>query len=155
VSSLLLWRLCAAKYAATAYSGEGADLFGGRWSPPGIRLAYCSESRALALVEVLANADEPDRLFSLQWVMVPATIPGDLIERPAAFPANWRSFPHGPETQRFGAAWVKAGRSVALRVPSAVVAGEFNYLLHPAHPQFARVKIGTPEPFAFDPRLKP
>ncbi|MBI2497892.1 MAG: RES domain-containing protein, partial [Opitutae bacterium] len=43
----------------------------------------------------------------------------------------------------------------ALRVPSVVVPGEFNYLLNPAHPDFKRVKIGKPEPFSFDPRLAP
>jgi RES domain-containing protein len=42
---------------------------------------------------------------------------------------------------------------VALRVPSVIVPGEFNYLLNPAHPQFASVKIGKSEPFLFDPRL--
>ena len=155
MSALLLWRLCAAKYGTTAYSGEGADLYGGRWSPPGIRLAYCSESRALAMIEVLANADEPDRLFSLKWVMVSAELPAESIERPSRVPANWRNYPHPRETQAIGPDWAKAGRTVGLRVPSAVVPGEFNYLLNPAHPQFAQVKLGAPEPFAFDPRLKP
>jgi RES domain-containing protein len=151
---MLLWRLCSAKYSRTAYSGEGAELFGGRWSPPGLAVAYCSESRALAVVEVLVNADEPDRLFSVSWAMVPAEIPADLIEKPGRFPETWRQYPHPPETQMIGAEWVQARRSVALRVPSAVVPGEFNYLLNPAHPQFAKVKVGKSEPFSFDPRLR-
>jgi RES domain-containing protein len=154
VSSLPVWRLCAATYGDTAYSGEGAELFGGRWSPPGIRVAYCSESRALALVEVLANADEQDRLFARKWVVVSAEIPADLIERPLHFPAGWRNYPHPRETHAVGSDWARSKRSAALRVPSAMVAGEFNYLLNPAHPQFSRVRIGRPEPFTFDPRLK-
>lgn len=154
MSTLSLWRLCAAKYGATAYSGEGAELYGGRWSPAGIPVAYGSESRALAVVEVLANADEPDRLFAIKWVLVGAEVPADLIERPARVPENWRQYPHPPETQAVGADWARTRRSLALRVPSAVVPGEFNYLLNPAHPSFSRVKVGRPEPFAFDPRLK-
>jgi RES domain-containing protein len=43
--------------------------------------------------------------------------------------------------------------SVALRVPSIVVDGEFNYLLNPLHPDFAQLKIGEPRRFSFDPRL--
>ncbi len=150
---MLLWRLSAAKYTRTAYSGEGAELFGGRWSPPGLAVVYCSESRALAVVEVLVNADEADRLLAMQWIMVPAEISADLIEKPGRFPDNWRHYPHPQETQAIGAEWVQSRRSVAFRVPSVVVPGEFNYLLNPAHPQFTRVKVGKPEPFSFDPRL--
>jgi RES domain-containing protein len=42
---------------------------------------------------------------------------------------------------------------VVLRVPSVVTAGEFNFILNPRHPDFARLKLGLPEPFAFDARL--
>jgi RES domain-containing protein len=149
----VIWRLCAEKYAGNAFSGEGAELYGGRWSPPGLRVAYCAESRALAVVEILANAEEPDRLSHLKWSLIAATLPESAIEKPARFPANWRQFPHPPDTQAVGAAWLRAGQHLALRVPSAVVPGEFNYLVNPAHPAFAKVVIAAPERFAFDPRL--
>ena len=153
MSRVQVWRLCSAKYARSAYDGEGARLFGGRWSPNGIAVIYCAESRALAVIEVLANAEEPERLFDLAWVFVPAELPAALIEKPARVPESWRQFPHALATQDFGAAWAKAQRSLALRVPSAVVPGEFNYLINPAHPDFGQMKIGAAEPFAFDPRL--
>ena len=150
-----MWRLCAAKYGYTAFSGEGARLYGGRWSPAGIALAYAAESRALAVVEVLANVDDAETLFDVTWVFVSAEVPEELIERPSRLPDSWRHFPHPPETQTLGAEWAGANRSAALRVPSAVVLGEFNYLLNPAHADFKRVKVSRPESFAFDPRLSP
>lgn len=153
MSSLLVWRLCAAKYAPTAFDGEGARLYGGRWSPKGIRVNYTAESRALAVVEVLAQVDERARLVNLRWVLVSAEFPEALVEKPIRYPADWRQFPRTIVTQAFGESWAEESRSVALRVPSAVVPGEFNYLLNPAHPDFSRVKIAKPEPFAFDPRL--
>lgn len=153
MSDLTVWRLCAAKYGASAYSGEGAELYGGRWSPPGLRLAYAAESRSLAVVEVLAHTDEADRLVNIAWVLVPAELPVALIEKPARFPESWRRYPHSPETQRVGAEWAQARRSPALRLPSVMVPGEFNYLLNPAHPDFKRVRLGKPQPFSFDPRL--
>ena len=153
MSVLPVWRLCSAVYADTAFDGEGARLFGGRWSLPGTALSYTAESRALAIVEVLANTDEPERLMRLAWVLVPAEIPVELIEKPARYPENWQQSPRPRAVQEFGTAWAHALRSVALRVPSAVVPGEFNYLLNPAHPDFKHVNLGEAEPFSFDPRL--
>jgi RES domain-containing protein len=40
-------------------------------------------------------------------------------------------------------------------VPSFVVPSERNYLLNPNHSAFAGILFGPPEPFRFDPRLKP
>jgi RES domain-containing protein len=148
-----VWRLCTAKYLKTAYSGEGARLYGGRWSPVGLPIAYASAARALAVLEVLANAGEPDRLVALEWVLVPAELSDTLVETPARFPAEWRQYPHAATTQNFGLQWAQEQRSVALRVPSAVVPGEFNFLLNPQHPDFGQVKIGKAERFTFDPRL--
>ena len=153
MSSVVVWRLCAAKYGKTAFSGDGARLYGGRWSPAGIPLVYAAESRALAVVEVLANADDAETLFDAAWVLVSAEVPADVIEKPARLPDTWRQYPHPPETQVLGGEWVRGKRSAVLRVPSAVVPGEFNYLLNPVHADFKRVKIGEPESFAFDPRL--
>ena len=153
MSTQVVWRLCSAKYAATAYSGEGARLYGGRWSPAGLAVVYTSESRALTMLEILANAEETETLFDVAWVLVPAEFPASAVEKPPRVPETWRQFPHSPETQAFGAEWCRAQRSLALRVPSAVVPGEFNFLLNPAHPDFAKVKIGKAEPFTFDPRL--
>lgn len=104
-------------------------------------------------MEVLVGLDDKERLLEIPWVCIPATLVGGLLEKPAQVPLEWRQYPHNASTQAFGAEWVQSQRSVALRLPSVVVPGEFNYLLNPAHPQFAKVKVGKPEPFSFDPRL--
>lgn len=153
MSEAACWRLGATHRADAAFSGEGAARRGGRWNLRGTRLVYCSASRSLAALEILANVDARHRLIGLAWTCVSALVPDEAIERPTKFPATWRQFPHGPEAQALGSEWVRAQRTVALRVPSAVVPGEFNYLLNPAHPDFKRVTIGEAEPFAFDPRL--
>jgi RES domain-containing protein len=149
----VIWRLTPLRHAREAFTGEGAASYGGRWNFPDTPLVYCAESRSLAALEVLANIRDPKAHFSLPWVAIPATLSDDLIEKSDKLPGNWQANPYPLETQRFGAEWVRSRRSVALRVPSAVVLGEFNYLLNPAHPHFSRVKVGRPEPFSFDPRL--
>jgi len=47
---------------------------------------------------------------------------------------------------------VKEQRSAILALPG-VITRETNYLVNPAHPDFKRISIGSPERFTFDPRL--
>lgn len=153
MNMFVIWRLTPQRHEREAFTGEGAALYGGRWNFPDVHLVYCAESRSLAALEVLANIRDPGSHFAMPWVTIPAEVSADLIEKPARLPENWRANPYPLETQRFGSDWAAARRTVALRVPSSVIAGEFNYLLNPTHPQFSKVKIGKPEPFSFDPRL--
>ena len=154
MSRVTVWRLCQKRHAADAFSGKGSRLFGGRWSPAGLRIAYSSESRSLAALEVLVNVRDPGLLFAQPWAILPATIPTNLIEHPRRVPENWRATPYGSETQAFGSEWANAERSVALQVPSSVVLGEFNYLLNPDHPDFSKIEIGAFAPFEFDSRIR-
>ena len=149
----MVWRIVAERHAATAFSGEGARKHGARWSLPGLNVVYCSESRSLAALEIIVNARDGTKLVGQPWSVLSAEIPDELIERPARVPESWREYPHSRATQEFGAKWVREQRSAVLRVPSVVVLGEFNYMLNPAHAAFAKVRMGKPEPFSFDPRL--
>ncbi|HEX6204123.1 MAG TPA: RES domain-containing protein, partial [Thermoanaerobaculia bacterium] len=49
--------------------------------------------------------------------------------------------------------WVASSRSAVLAVPSVVVPWETNYLLNPAHPDFARVVVERPRRLDLDQRL--
>ncbi len=153
VNLVRLWRLCRSTYADEAFSGRGAFQFGGRWSPPGVAVVYCAESRSLAAMEVLVHHLGTAVFRESSWVQIAADVPADCIQLPTRVPVEWRETPPAAGVQAFGAAWAEERRSVVLRVPSAVVLGEFNYLLNPAHPEFARVRLGKPGAFAFDSRL--
>lgn len=146
------WRLTKTKYLAGAWDGEGARRGGGRWNSAGVRAVYVSATLSLALVEVLVHL--PSDVLPA-YSAVPVEIDDALVERldPARLPADWRTSPPPPGTQRLGDQWVAEARSVALRVPSAIVPGEFNYVLNPVHPNFATIRIGPALPFPFDTRL--
>jgi RES domain-containing protein len=66
---------------------------------------------------------------------------------------DWQKTPAPEALQDFGTGWVQSNQSAVLRVPSAVVAGEFNYLLNPSHNDFPKIRILPPEDFVFDRRL--
>lgn len=68
-------------------------------------------------------------------------------------PDDWRAEPAPTDLARLGNAWTVAARALALRVPSAVVEGEYNILLNPVHPDFGTILIHEAVPFRYDPRL--
>jgi len=147
------WRLVKSRHAAAAFDGEGARLYGGRWNSPGTRVAYASDSIALAALEVLAHLQSTTVLQA--YFLVSLSFPDESVEllRTTALPARWRRFPSPSENQAVGDRWVASGRSLILQVPSAIIPSAANFLINPSHPEFSKVVIGRPERFAFDPRL--
>lgn len=148
-----LWRISRFASAAQAVDGEGARLYPGRWNPAGVPVVYASTTLSLAALELLVNAEVhhlkgPFFAFSVE-------VPDALLETPAdkALPPDWRDLARPSGARAFGGAWASSGRSVGLLVPSVVVRRELNCVLNPRHPRFYRLRIGGPEPFAFDPRL--
>ncbi len=147
------WRVCAARYAATAFSGEGAAKFPGRWNSAGRPMIYLAESRALAGMEILVHIEDVSLLSAMAWVAIPAEFGDALIGETPRLPRDWRAIPAAQGTRRLGDRWLESNASVVLRVPSVTIQGEFNYIVNPRHPDYARLHIGHPEPFHFDARL--
>lgn len=150
------WRLCRGVFRETAFDGEGARRYGGRWNPPGYPLIYTSESLALAALEILVHVDTD--LAPLDFIRFELRIPLSIALESVAetdLPGTWRSEFPSLATQTLGEAWLRRGTSAVLRVPSVVIPGENNYLLNPLHGDFAAIGIAPPRPFAFDARLLP
>ncbi|MFA5816321.1 MAG: RES family NAD+ phosphorylase [Bacteroidales bacterium] len=150
---MIVFRLSKLAYAADL-SGLGARIAGGRWNSQGVALLYTSESRALCTAEIavhtglgLLPAD-----YQLTTIMIPDAAPLSVID-PAKLPPGWRSFPYPSFTRIIGDQFVKENRHLVLKIPSAVVPGDFNYLINPAHPAMDQVKIVKAEAFEFDERL--
>lgn len=148
------FRLCKTRHAATAFTGEGARIAGGRWNSPGVAVVYASSSLSLATLEVLVHLDDPEsfaRMFS--WFAL--EIPEDLIETldESKLPPTWCADETTAATRTIGDDWARSRRSAVLAVPSVVTPGERNYLLNPAHPRFAEIRVAALQPFRPDPRL--
>jgi RES domain-containing protein len=147
-----VWRLVTGRFAQTAFTGEGARLYGGRWNRKGVPMVYTAGSQSLAMLEMLVQ-DEPLRA---RYVMIPATLPTNLkIERidPEHLPANWRDNAARQALQEIGNQWARRRSSAVLAVPSIVIPAETNYLLNPLHPAFARIAPGEAQAFITDLRL--
>ena len=149
---LTVWRLVTRRFADTAFTGEGARLYGGRWNHKGIPIVYTAASQSLAMLEMLVQ-DEPLRAH---YMMIPATLPDSLVIEhidPTRLPADWRDPLARERLQAMGSEWARLKNSAVLAVPSAVIPAETNYLLNPVHPAFSKIKIGAAQPFITDLRL--
>lgn len=146
------WRIVRQQLAATAFDGEGARIFGGRWNSPGTRVVYTSGTKALAALETLVHLNPP---VLFRYSILPVEFDGRLVEtiEPAGLPADWTTEPPSDSTKVIGDRWASERRSAVLALPSVIIPSENNYLLNPAHPDFKRITIGKPVPFAFDSRL--
>ena len=148
------YRVLRKAYARSPFDGEGAYLYGGRWSSPGVRLSYTSEHQSLAMLEYFVHLDKDDPPTDL--VLAIAEIPNDVsTERVKAseLPANWRGAAAPPELTRLGDQFVMKGKSCLLFVPSVLAPNENTCLINPAHPAFARITVQRLEPLSYDTRM--
>lgn len=145
------WRIVKARRLPTAFTGEGAAKTGGRWNSRGVPVVYTSATRALAALETLVHLNPP---IAFDYRIIHVEFDTKLVERiTSRLPSNWRQSPPPRSTQKLGDAWVRAGKSAVLAVPSIIIPDETNYLLNPAHGDFSKIRIGKPVAFAFDARL--
>lgn len=148
-----VFRLSRKKYAEDL-RGKGAALFGNRWNSKGIEMLYTAESRALAMAEVVVHlslASLPDDYMMIE-IEVPESIKIEVL-KPENLSANWNSNPPRSHTQLLGDKFIYSKQHCVLKVPSAVVKGDYNYLLNPNHPDFKKIKIIDVTNFPFDERI--
>ncbi|MFM8878797.1 MAG: RES family NAD+ phosphorylase [Verrucomicrobiota bacterium] len=146
------WRIVRESLGSTAFDGEGARLFGGRWNSRGTRMVYTSATLSLAALETLVHLNPP---VAFKYVAISIDFDEALVATVDAMdlPPDWNEEPPPPSAAEIGDRWVKESRSAVLELPSVIIPAETNYLINPAHSDFKRIHIGKPLPFSFDPRL--
>ena len=118
-------------------------------------MVYTTSSIALAVLEVLAYRKAKKPLAPRHLFEVTLS-EGQLRRlRPEELPDGWNSYPHPDTTQQLGDAWVRAGETVGLMVPSVLAPPEVNVMLNCQHPDFAELSVEGPSVFPVNPRLAP
>lgn len=147
---MILYRLAAGKYARDI-SGEGSRLYGGRFNPIGLATLYTSENISLCILEILVRASKTTAPDS--YTLISIEIPDNGISRIQLNKLK-KGWQHDlGYTQGIGEDFLKENQSFCLRVPSAIVPQENNFLLNPMHPDFKKVKIVSTELLDLDKRL--
>jgi RES domain-containing protein len=134
--------------------GEGARLNGGRWNHINTPCIYTSESRALAVLEysVNVNIDEIPRSLSITTFEIPDQGIWELGI--SDLPGNWRESPAPASTKELGTKILTNPDLLIIKIPSAVISREFNYLLNPKNAGSRNFKIIDISDFVYDVRIK-
>ncbi len=69
-------------------------------------------------------------------------------------PDNWQAIPAPASTKDFGTVLLKKMEYSVIKIPSAIIPAEYNYILNPLHKASASFSIHDAEDFIFDTRIK-
>lgn len=150
---MIVYRLSKPRYADDLM-GTGARKAGGRWNSRGVPMLYTSQSIALCAVEVAVHM--PLGILPKNYMLITIEIPEhfDIIDYEMKdLPINWAVSLHSQDTQMVGDHFINKCKEMVMKVPSAVIQGESNFLINPYHADFNCIKILSKEVFTFDKRL--
>ena len=133
-------------------SGTGAKLHGARWNSVGITMLYTAENISLAVLEMLVNTHFNDYSIALDLVHIqfPDSIATTEIKL-AKLKENWQQ--DVAYTRFIGDEFIKQNNTPLLKVPSAIIKEEHNFLANPLHIDFKKIKIQKSLSFWPDKRL--
>ena len=148
---MIIYRLSHAKYATSLSSSGAAN----RWNQASQFVIYCSESISLCALELLAhtNGIRPDGEFKIMEIeaKTETTVKTIAIQE---LPESWHQLQSYGLTQRIGSEWYESKSSLLMKIPSAIIQSEYNYVINTKHPHFQeQVKLISTRPFFWDTRF--
>lgn len=152
---MLVYRIAQTKFIGSLVSSG----FAGRWNAEGEGMIYTGGSASLSCLEVLAHKSGA-ALNSGSFSMAVISISDDILVSEITLSQlqelnlEWFKVMNYLITQKIGNRWISEIKSAVLKVPSAIVDREYNYLLNPLHPDFSKIKLLDAVSFNFDSRLK-
>ena len=146
-----VYRIALKKWATKLVASGNAA----RWNSKDHEVIYTAASRALASLEniVHRSGEGLNENFRVLVIEIPSIIKIETITL-TDLPDHWWEIIHYRDCRKIGDDWLAAGKSAIMKVPSAIILHEHNYLLNPQHPDFKKIKLKRTEDFKFDPRIK-
>ena len=146
-----LFRICSEKYANKLSASGKAN----RWNVENQYVIYASGTRSLATLELIAhrNAIMEGITYKMLTIVIPDSEKILELISIKGLPQDWSLLENKGLTQRYGSDWYTDKRTVFLKVPSAIIKEEFNYIINTVHQDFEKIKINDVEDFVWDKRL--
>ena len=147
-----VFRISRSKYA-NALTASGSF---GRWNLDRQYVIYTGSYRSLSTLELVVRRDSiiPDDEYK---VMVISIADNDSLIKQVPtrdLPKDWKLSTAYPDLQAIGSDWYTNKESLILKVPSAIITQEFNYIINTLHPDFSNnVQLVRTENYFWDERL--
>jgi RES domain-containing protein len=138
---MLIYRFGLKKFIVDL-SGQGAKIYGGRWNSVGKAMLYSSYSPSLAMLEFACNASGIANTIqtSLLTLKLDSKVKIEIISL-NDLPANWQQVPSPDSLKAIGNNWLKSNKTLAMKVPSAIMPLESNLLINSLHKEFFKLEI--------------
>ncbi|RYE21549.1 MAG: RES domain-containing protein [Sphingobacteriaceae bacterium] len=127
-----------------------------RWNNDNQFIIYTGSSRSLATLELVVRRRNINSMFNYRVMIISIADEEKLITAVPQniLPENWRSITAYPILQQIGSEWYKREQSLILKVPSAIISQEYNYMINTRHPDFlTNVSLVRTENYFWDERL--
>lgn len=151
---MIVYRIAKKKSRSADLSGIGAYNEGGRWNSQGTYALYTSQNRALAALEVLVHVEESELPANLFIMTIEVDDSAPLLSiTDSALPADWR-VPENIALKAMGDRIFAENKYIGIKVRSAVMPNEYNYVLNPLYPGYSTlVKVLAVDSYDVDERL--
>jgi RES domain-containing protein len=129
-----VFKICREKYSHSL-SASGAS---NRWNKKDEFVIYTGSSRSLSTLEMLAHKSYIN--ISSRYKLLIISIKDESYIKEIDIndlPENWKSIEAYVELQEIGSKWYLSNESLVLKVPSAIIPQEYNYIINTRHPKFA------------------
>ena len=149
---MVIYNIRREKYSKSLIASGVAN----RWNKDDEFLIYTASSIALSTLELVAHRGAINIVHQYKLLSIKITLEkGDITEiKLKDLPPNWKQVTCYPQLQELGSNWYQSNQSLLLKVPSALVPWEHNFLISTKHPDFQqRVSIHSTENFEWDNRL--
>ena len=104
-----------------------------RWNLNGQNVIYAGSSRSLASLELIVHKGAVKPALTYK-VMVISIADDDYLMKQIqikSLPSDWRSFSAYTNLQKIGSDWYNTRESLVLKIPSAIIPLEYNFIIKP------------------------
>lgn len=149
---MVVYNIRKSKYTSSLQASGVAN----RWNRDDEYVIYAGGSISLAALELVAHRNSVKLTSDFKLMFIKLKIKKSDISEVHfdELPNTWKSLESYSVLQKLGSDWYQSNKSLVLKVPSALVHWESNYLINTNHPDFSKkVTLESVEDFEWDQRL--